>query len=65
MGREINFQILLSKRLKFFSSAADNDSDYFIIAHYACLHYKNHGFNTVATRAEFNEQEQATDDRFL
>ena len=36
-GLEITFQVLLSKRLKFCSSPADNNSEYFIIAKYACF----------------------------
>jgi hypothetical protein len=36
-GLEITFQVLLPKRLKFCSSPADNNSEYFIIAKKACF----------------------------
>jgi hypothetical protein len=36
-AKALVFLQIIFKKLKFFSSPADNDSDYFIIAKYACL----------------------------
>jgi len=37
LPKALVFLQIIFKKLKFFSSPADNGSDYFIIAKYACL----------------------------